>query len=138
MTTMSNYASDDAFTFKRQFKDVEVPGVGMVRIQTLSGAETGAIQAAQGKFAQATAGRDNDRAGKAALQVAVETISAGVVTETHQRRWPDAEGKKFIATWGAPLHEFLVAAISKFNDLDSLNLEDAAKNSEGTSDDSSS
>lgn len=134
---MSDYADDSAFVFKRQYKDVPVPGVGLVRIQTLSGAETGPIQAAQHKFLVASSGRDIDKASRAAQQVAVETISAAVVDQNGNRRWGTPDGKKFIATWGSPVQEFIAAEINKFNDIDALNLEEVAKNSEATSEGSS-
>jgi hypothetical protein len=133
---MSNYASDDAFTFKRQYKDVDVPGVGTIRIQTLSGAETGPIQAASVKFATASNGKDLDKASRAAQQATVETICAGVVDANGNRRWTTPEQKKFVASWGAPLQEFVASEINRFNDLDTLNLEDVAKNSETTQFDS--
>lgn len=135
---MSSFADDSAFTFKRQFRTITVPGKGDLLIQTLSGAETGPIQAAQQRFMVASMGKDNDKASRAALQVAVETICAGVVDESHQRRWGDAVGKKFVASWGAPEQEFVSAEINRFNDLEALtDLENAAKNSEETSGDSS-
>lgn len=135
---MSNFADDSAFAFKRQFRDIDVPGKGTLRIQTLSGAETGPIQAAQQRFMVASMGKDTDKASRAAIQVAVETISAGVVDENHQKRWGDADGKKFIASWGAADQEFVAAEINRFNDLEALtNLEEAAKNFDGMSGDSS-
>lgn len=130
---MSNYASDDAFTFKRQFKTITVPGKGDLIIQSLSGAEAGPIQTAQQRFTMLSLSKDGDKASRAANQVAVETIVAGVVDENHQQRWKGADGKKFVAGWGAADQEYVAAEINKFNDLDALNLEDSAKNFDGTS-----
>lgn len=135
---MSKFADDSAFAFKRQFREIEVPGKGSLLIQTLSGAETGPIQAAQQRFMVASLGKDVDKASKAALQVAIETISAGVVDENHQKRWEGKEGKQFIASWGAADQEFVAAEINRFNDLEALtDLENAAKNSAAMNGDSS-
>lgn len=118
----------EAAAKRRKTADVEVEGVGTVRLRALSAGD-----AQQFQFRVQAA----EKAGEDAEELAFALIARSWIGEDGEPLLPEAEGIELAKSLDPGVYNELASETLKLNGMDSDAIEAAAKNSEASPDDSS-
>ena len=131
MSEGNGYAGRDAFAIAKapRFDAVLMPGVGTVRIRSLTSRE-------HGEYEADLIGDDGRVAEENMPLIKSRLLVACIVDSEGTRVFADADDET-VADWDSAIVDRLYDACVAHCGIDSVNLEEAAKNSEATTDDDS-